>query len=61
MGCMYVGGCQGEERWDVCKEGEERWDVCKEGEERTGEGSPCAFVFVYSLIIDESEGVVWAA
>ena len=35
-----------------------RWDVCKEGEERTGEGSPCAFVFVYSLIIDESEGVV---
>ena len=32
-----------------------------QGEERTGEGSPCAFVFVYSLIIDESEGVVWAA
>ena len=48
---MYVGGGQGEERWDVCKE----------GEERTGEGSPCAFVFVYSLIIDESEGVAWAA
>ena len=37
-----------------------RWDVCKEGEERKGEGSPCAFVFVYGLI-DESEGVVWAA
>ena len=38
-----------------------RWDVCKEVEERKGEGSRCAFVFVYGLIIDESEGVVWAA